>query len=182
MRNPPGRPETAHSVRCCRSLPASADPAPRGRERYPVEWMDNEASIHRHVRSLSAHAPVRSGAMATWASLRGLHVRFPGRRALKLSPSHQRSPEATSGAAYRSQGRMGAGRISPIGQPPATSSRPDASMRAATDAATCYLLPVLVRPVVRNPACPQSARPPAGIIHVDFRRKQLPEIRSTTIR
>jgi hypothetical protein len=50
------------------------------------------------------------------------------------------------------------------------------------DAATCYLLPVLVRTVVRNPACPQSARPPAGIIHVDFRRKQLPEIRSTTIR
>jgi hypothetical protein len=34
----------------------------------------------------------------------------------------------------------------------------------------------------RNPACPQSARPPAGLIHADFRHRQLPEIRPTTIR
>jgi hypothetical protein len=44
-----------------------------------------------------------------------------------------------------------------------------------------HLLPVLVRLALRNPDCPQLARPPAGVIHADFRRRQLPAIRPTTL-
>jgi hypothetical protein len=44
-----------------------------------------------------------------------------------------------------------------------------------------HLLPVPVRLALRNPDCPQLARPPAGVIHADFRRRQLPAIRPTTL-